>query len=490
MRSSGILLPISSLPSPFGIGTLGQEAFHFIDFLKDSGQRYWQILPLCPTGYGDSPYQSFSSFACNPYYIDLDILVADGLLSYEDIDQSGLRADPNRVDYENLFEKRFNLLRIAVNALDKFSNEFVSFQKENAFWLEDYALFMAIKAENHMVAFQNWPEPLRIRDKETLEEKRQSLWEEIHFWSALQFLFYSQWQNVKRYAKERNIQIIGDIPIYVSPDSADLWANSKLFQVDENKHMIEVAGCPPDGFSEDGQLWGNPLYDWDYHRDTDFQWWIQRVKYAATLYDLVRIDHFRGFAGYYAIPAGEQTARNGRWREGPGKLVIDALKKSLPYICIIAEDLGYLTKDVKRLLKYSGFPGMKVLQFAFDSSESSDYLPHNHKKNCVIYTGTHDNTTTTHWVSSAPSENVAFAKEYLGVDSDDQITEQFIRTAFSSVAQTAIIPMADWLELGSEARINAPSTLGNNWVWRLSKESLTLELSQKIKRFSKIYGRR
>ncbi len=490
MRSSGILLPISSLPSPHGIGTLGQEAYDFIDFLRDSGQRYWQILPLCPTGYGDSPYQSFSSFACNPYFIDLDLLVSQGLLSNEDVKNSGLVSDPNGVNYKNLFEKRFDLLRIAVNALDKNSPEFSSFHEQNAFWLEDYALFMAIKHEYQMTAFQNWPEPLRIRDKDAIDEKRHLLKEEIFFWSALQFLFFSQWQTLKQYAKEKNIQIIGDIPIYVSPDSADLWANSKLFQVDENKHMTEVAGCPPDGFSEDGQLWGNPLYDWDYHKDTKFQWWIQRVKYAATFYDLIRIDHFRGFAGYYAIPAGEATARNGCWREGPGKSVIDALKKNLPYVCIIAEDLGYLTKDVKRLLKYSGFPGMKVLQFAFDSSESSDYLPHNHKKNCIVYTGTHDNTTTPDWVCSVPPENVAFAKEYLGIDSDHQITEQFIRAAFSSVAQTAIIPMADWLGLGKEARINAPSTLGDNWVWRVSKDSLTPELSQRIRRMSKIYGRR
>ncbi|MEG0615493.1 MAG: 4-alpha-glucanotransferase, partial [Oscillospiraceae bacterium] len=441
MRTSGILMPISSLPSRYGIGTIGKEAFKFVDFLKSSGQSYWQILPIGPTGYGDSPYQSFSAFAANPYFIDLDVLIEDGYLCQAEVDGVSFGDNPNKIDYGIIFVNRFKILRLAANRLKRDNPQFLAFKNNNLDWLEDYSLFMAIKGENENIAFSKWSEELRLYEKAAINSAKERLSEEIFFWEAIQFFFFTQWRALKKYANENLVKIIGDIPIYVSPDSSDLWANSELFQVDEKKNPHFVAGCPPDAFSEDGQLWGNPLYNWDYHSKTNFEWWIRRLRYAGDVYDVVRIDHFRGFDGYYAIPAEDKTAVNGKWCDAPGKAFVDKIKQELPHIKIIAEDLGFLTESVKELLAYSNFPGMKILQFAFDSRDESDYLPHNFEKNCIVYTGTHDNTTTTAWKKTAPKDDVDFAKKYLNVRFFTNFTYSFIRAALGGIADTAIIPL-------------------------------------------------
>ena len=493
MRSSGILLPISSLPSPYGIGNLGDAAYKFVDFLVDSGQQYWQILPIGPTSFGDSPYQSFSAFACNPYFIDLDRLVGQCLLTEEEVKQAAEDNLEGTINYLDLFENRMDVLYKAVDRMDLTEDGYQKFKAENAHWLGDYALFMAIKSEYGHESFQLWPDCLRLREAQAIEETRERLAIEIVRWTAVQYLFFAQWNDLKRYANNRGIEFIGDIPIYVSPDSADLWVNGALFQVDEDKHMIAVAGCPPDAFCETGQLWGNPLYAWQHHKETGYDWWIRRLQHAGTIYDIVRIDHFRGLAGYYSIPAQHIDATLGSWEKGPGIDFIKALKERLPNLRIIAEDLGVLTPDVRELLTESGFPGMKVLQFAFDSGENSDYLPHKYERNSVVYTGTHDNTTSADWQLTTSPADVKFAKEYIGIENVTQSENQFvialIRTAMASVCDTSIIPLADWLALGAEARINVPSTLGGNWLWRFDEEMLTSELAAFIKRYTTIYGR-
>lgn len=489
MRASGILLALSSLPSPYGIGTLGRQAYEFIDFLRRAGQRFWQILPIGPTGYGDSPYQSFSAFAANPYLIDLDLLIGEGLLRREEAVGAFFGDDPQRVDYGALYANRLSVLRCAVARLGYEEPGFCAFRQENGWWLDDYALFMALKAAHGMVSFQEWPDRLRRREEDALIKARREYGEDVRFWEAVQYLFYRQWEALKAYANQNGVEIIGDIPIYVSPDSSDLWADPELFQVGEDGRLREVAGCPPDAFSKDGQLWGNPLYDWDYHKGTGYRWWIRRLRHASRVYDVVRIDHFRGFESYYSIPAGEETAIPGHWRPGPGLDFIETLRRQLPGVRIIAEDLGYLTDEVRRLLLESGFPGMKVLQFAFDSRESGDYLPHGYRRNAVCYTGTHDNTTTVDWEHSAPPADVAYAREYLGVAPGGGLCAGFIRAALSSVCDTCVIPMQDWLHLGGEARMNTPSTLGGNWVWRMEREAMSGELADSIAHLTRLYGR-
>ena len=489
MRTSGILMPVSSLPSPYGIGSLGAEAYRFVDFLAAAGQRYWQILPIGPTGYGDSPYQSFSAFAANPYFIDLDALEQRGLLTHDEIARFDFGPDaPEGIDYGALFRTRFAVLELAVRRFDAGEDAFRDFCAANAFWLDDYALFMALKAENGMRAFSLWPKDVRARRPAALAAARARLAGQVRFWQVVQYLFYEQWAALKAYANAKGVEFIGDIPIYVSPDSSDLWADPSLFQVDADGALTEVAGCPPDALA-DGQLWGNPLYNWDVHLKTGCAWWIRRLRHASAVYDVVRIDHFRGFESYYAIPARDKTAVNGVWRKGPGTAFIDVIRRKLPDVRIIAEDLGYLTDDVKALLRASGFPGMKVLQFAFDSREESDYLPHNYTQNSVVYTGTHDNTTTADWELSAPAGDVAFARRYLDVEGGADFTRRFIRAALASVSDTAVIPMPDWLGLGAEARINTPSTLGGNWLWRMDPAALTDALAADILALTKLYGR-
>lgn len=484
-RASGILMPVASLPGDFGIGDLGRGAYDFVDFAVEAGQKYWQILPIGPTGYGDSPYQSFNAFSGNPYFISLEKLREQGLLTGEECMEA--RGEPGSVDYARLYSARLNLLRRGAQRMAQ-EEAFTAFCEETP-WLDDYALFMAIKGECGDVSWQAWPQPLRMREPAAMEQARERLEEEILFWKKNQYWFYTQWAALKAYANGKGLEIIGDIPIYISPDSCEVWKDGALFQLDGEKRQTQVAGVPPDAFSADGQVWGNPLYNWEYHRETDYAWWGQRLRHASAIYDVTRIDHFRGFCDYFAIPAGDKTARNGKWMLGPGKGFIDSMKRQVPGIRIIAEDLGYLSPEVAELLEDSGFPGMKVLQFAFDSRESGDYLPHNYPKNSVVYTGTHDNTTTADWEYSAPLEDVKYAKEYLNVNTPRGLTEGMIRAALGSVSFLAVIPLQDWMELGKQARINTPSTLGGNWTWRAAAESLTPALARRIRGLTSLYGR-
>lgn len=489
MRSTGVLMPIFSLPSPYGIGTLGASARAFIDFLAQGGQKWWQVLPIGPTGYGDSPYQSFSSFAGNPYFVDPDQLVEKGLLTQEECQEFDFGNDSSRIDYGKLYLHRPKLLWLASSRFNFSDWDYQTFCYHYDWWLEDYALFMALKGFHRMVSFQEWGEDYRLRRPKALEVFRREHNHEIDFWKFIQYQFWTQWEALHTYAQTKGLGIIGDIPIYVALDSADVWAQPHLFHLDEELCPIQVAGCPPDAFSASGQLWGNPLYLWDTHQETGFAWWIERMQAAARAYDIIRIDHFRGFESFYSIPAQNKDARNGLWKKGPGMALISAIQRELPNIQIIAEDLGFLTPQVAQLLADSGFPGMKVLQFAFDSREASDYLPHNYGHNSVVYTGTHDNTTTAHWGVSAPSTDVAFAREYMGVGRDDDLTEAFVRTALASVCDLAIIPFQDYLGLGEVGRINAPSTLGGNWIWRAEEERFSPALAKKMARMAKIYGR-
>ncbi|MGD9559192.1 MAG: 4-alpha-glucanotransferase [Oscillospiraceae bacterium] len=489
MRKAGVLLPISSLPSPYGIGTLGKQAYNFVDFLVSAGQSLWQVLPVGPTGFGDSPYQSFSAMAGNPYFVDLDLLAANGLLLPEEL-PAAVGAEREKVDYGRLFETRFAVLATAAARQNKAAPEYRTFCEQNAFWLDDYALYMAIKEAHGNKGFQDWPAPLRLRQSEALRAASAQYAPRVEFWRCVQFFFSGQWCALKRYANARGVDIVGDIPIYVSPDSCDLWANPQLFQLDAGGHPKAVAGVPPDSFSKDGQLWGNPLYDWRAHKRTRYAWWITRLRQSAQLYDVTRIDHFRGFAGYYAVPAKDENARRGRWQPGPGADFIRAVHRALPDMRIIAEDLGFLTEEVHELLDISGYPGMKVLQFAFDSREESDYLPHNYQRHCVVYTGTHDNNTLAGWVRELPVNDRVFARRYLGITQRQSLASALIRAVLSSVAETAVVPMADWLGLGSEGRINTPSTLGgDNWRWRLLPGQLTHELARKMRLDTRTWGR-
>lgn len=486
MRASGILMPISSLPSPYGIGTMGAAARSFVDFLVKSGQAYWQILPVCPTSYGDSPYQSFSTFAGNPYFIDLDDLAKQGLLLPEEYASIDWECTPDCINYGVMYEKRYAVLRCAAKRLlAKTGADYRRFVKENDFWLPDYALFMALKDAHNGVCWLEWEEPLRRREPAALAAARQQYADDVAFWQAVQFMFYSQWQALKHYANQQEIRIIGDLPIYVALDSVDVWSCPQEFQLDENLLPTEVAGCPPDGFSATGQLWGNPLFDWDSMAKTGYAWWVRRIKHMCSIYDVVRIDHFRGFAGYYAIPYGEATARNGRWREGPGYALFAAIKKKLGSPRIIAEDLGFLTEDVTALLKQCGYPGMKVLEFAFDPREPSNYLPHNYTENCICYTGTHDNETLMQFCENLSPESDAYAREYLGIGPDDDLPDAIIDAGMQSKANLFVAQIQDYLRLGAEARMNEPGTLKpQNWRWRLTPGQLTDALAEKIARLT------
>lgn len=489
-RSAGILMPITSLPSPYGVGTMGASAREFIDFLEKAGQSYWQILPLGPTGYGDSPYQSFSSFAGNPYLIDLDDLNEEGYLNKEDYADINWGENPLRTDYGLLYKNRFRVLRKACVALhDHLPDDYESFKEENP-WLRDYALFMALKTKFGGVSWQDWPDEVRHRDQKVLSDAETQLKEEILFWTDVQYLFFHQWKKLYTYAHAHGISIIGDVPIYVSPDSADIWANQKEFQLDKNGKPTEVAGCPPDGFAADGQLWGNPLYNWEYMATDHYSWWTKRIAHQFKLVDVLRIDHFRGFEGYYAIPAGEKTARNGRWRKGPGISFFKEIEKQLGHLNIIAEDLGYLTPEVIQMVKDTGYPGMKVLQFAFDVRDTgSGYLPHTYYPNCVVYAGTHDNDTVNGWMKTAPKESTERAKEYLNLSEKEGYNWGFLRGAYESVANLAVMQFQDILGLGSEGRMNIPSTTGNNWTWRTGKGTFDPILAQKLYRWMDLYGR-
>ncbi|MBE5876539.1 MAG: 4-alpha-glucanotransferase [Lachnospiraceae bacterium] len=490
MRNCGVLLPVSSLPSKYGIGGFSKEAFEFVDFLARAGQTYWQILPLGPTGYGDSPYQSFSTFAGNPYYISLEKLVDEGLLTAAECEAEDSFDNESYVNYEKIYYTRFKLLKKAFDRADiNGDNSYQSFVKENEAWLKDYASYMAIKDSLGGISWIEWEEDIRLRKPEAMARYQKELAEEISFYCYQQYLFAKQWKELKTYANKKGVKIIGDIPIYVAFDSADTWANPELFQLDEKNIPIAVAGCPPDAFSATGQLWGNPLYRWDYHEKTGFAWWIRRMEYCFRLYDMVRIDHFRGFDEYWAIPYGDETAEFGEWKKGPGYALFAEMKKQLGNRPVIAEDLGFLTPSVLKLVKKTGYPGMKILQFAFDSREESDYLPHNYTNNSVVYTGTHDNDTVNGWIPAMNRRDLAFAKKYAGVKRTKDLCPALIKMALASVSDTAIIPLQDYLELGSEARINTPSTLGGNWEWRVTSEAMTDELAKKMLEWARIFGR-
>lgn len=494
-RESGILLSVASLPSRYGIGCFSKEAYEFVDQLKAAGQSYWQILPLGPTSYGDSPYQSFSTFAGNPYYISLEDLIDEGLLTREECEAADLGEDAGLVDYEKLYENRFPLLRKAYERSGAGNDrEFLRFKAENAWWLDDYALYMAVKARFDQAAWTQWAKDIRLRWQNALDYYRRELYFDIEFHQYLQYLFMSQWNRLKAYANSRGIRIVGDIPIYVALDSADAWASPELFQLDENNAPQAVAGCPPDGFSATGQLWGNPLYRWDYHRQTGYGWWIKRLSYCYRLYDVVRIDHFRGFDQYFSIPAGAENAVGGHWEQGPGIELFRRVKEALGDKEIIAEDLGYVTDSVRRLVAETGYPGMKVLEFAFDSRDSgcaSDYLPHNYPENCVAYTGTHDNETIAGWFESIKPEEQKLARDYL-CDHYTPVGElhlPFISLVMRSQARMCIIPLQDYLGLGNDCRINTPSTVGENWRWRLVPGQMSEAVTEEIGMVTRRYGR-
>ncbi len=496
MRKSGILLPISSLPSRYGIGCFSKEAYEWVDFLKEAGQSFWQILPLGPTGYGDSPYQSFSTFAGNPYFISLERLVSYGWLTEEECGSAGLGEDARYVDYGALYENRYDLLKTAFERSRVWENaDFLRFQQEEQDWLDNYALFMALKDEHEGKPWTVWEDALKFREEQALREKSKELEKEISFYKFLQFEFYREWLELKGYADSQGIGIIGDIPIYVSMDSADAWAGRELFQFDEQGYPLAVAGCPPDGFSASGQLWGNPLYNWEYHRASGFEWWMRRLSFCFRMYDVVRIDHFRGFDEYYAIPYGAEDARNGHWEKGPGIALFEKVREVFGEQEIIAEDLGYVTDSVRKLVSDSGYPGMKVLEFAFDSRDSgsaNDYLPHNYDKNSVVYTGTHDNETVTGWFCGGlKEEERKMVREYLceTYRPDEEMYLPLVCTAMASVSKLCVIPLQDWLGYDNRARMNVPSTTGNNWKWRVRKEELTDELRDLIYFAAKRYGR-
>jgi 4-alpha-glucanotransferase len=490
VRNSGILLPVSSLPSPYGIGSLGEDARRFIDFLELAGQTCWQVLPIGPIGYADSPYQSFSTFALNPYLIDLDTLVGQGLLQTAEFAGMAWGDRPDLADYGLLYRNRFDVLRLAASRLDPAKPDFLAFAAQEADWLDDYALFMAVKILYHMAPLPDWSEELRQREPAALDRIRRDMVGEILFWKQLQYLAFRQWEALKAYAGRHRVRIIGDVPIYVSPDSSDLWAQPELFQTDGHMNLVDVAGCPPDYFAPQGQLWGNPLYDWPRHKETGYRWWMRRLRHAGRVYDVIRIDHFRGFESYYAIPGKDKTAEHGEWRPGPGLPFILAVQRELPSLAIIAEDLGVITAGVRQLLADSGYPGMKVLQFAFGDRAGNEYLPYNYGRNCVVYTGTHDNTTSQDWQLSATPEEVKFAFEYLDVQEPGEFIERFIRAALSSPAETCIIPLQDYLGLGVNARINTPGTSEGNWRWRVSRADLNRQQAARIRHLTELYGRK
>ena len=488
MRKSGILMHITSLPGPYGVGTLGKSAYAFLEFLHKSGQQSWQMLPLTPTGYGDSPYQSCSAYAGNPYLIDLDTLVRQHLLTKEELLGVDWGEDESHVDFGKLYNGRTPILKLAYSRFrnDRALNAFI---KKNASWLEDFALYMALKETHGYAPWFQWEKKLKFRDPETLEEQKQLLEEPMRFYCFVQYMFYRQWNALRKKAREYGIELIGDVPIYVPYDSVEVWKDPQLFRLDETLTPTDVAGCPPDAFTADGQLWGNPLYRWDVMKENGFQWWINRLGAAGKLFDVVRLDHFRGFEAYWSVPYGDENARGGKWVKGPGMDFVNALKEKLPELNFIAEDLGYLTQEVIDLRDESGYPGMKVLEFAFDSKEPSEYRPHTYTANTVCYTGTHDNMTMRQWFEEASDEAVKVAVDYMALTKKEGYVWGTIRTAMSSVSERAIVQMQDYLNLGGEARMNFPGKPSGNWTWRAKKGFTSNGLAAKILELTNRYDR-
>lgn len=497
-RSSGVLLSVTSLPSKYGIGCFSKEAYDFVDWLVKAGQTWWQILPLGPTCYGpsdDSPYQSYSAFAGNPYMISLETLIKEGVLSRKECDALDFGENPQKVDYDKLHENRYALLHKAYERSNISQDpEYQAFLKDNNWWLQDYALFMALKDFFGGVCWTEWPQDIRLHWGFALDYYREKLYFDIEFQQYLQFKFFQQWLKLKAYANDKGIQIIGDMPIYVSLDSSDVWAHPELFQLDENNKPTAIAGCPPDAFSADGQVWGNPLYRWDYHKQTGYEWWVSRLYQSFKLYDSVRIDHFRGMDEYFSIPYGAETAKNGHWEPGPGMSLFEMVEQKLGRKQLIAEDLGHMTDTVRRLVKDSGFPNMKVIQFGFDvndAAKTNDYLPHNYDRNCVVYTGTHDNETVAGWYKGLKKKEKLLLREYL----DDYHTDEAVfyrsinRMAMAATADICILPIQDVLGLDNSARMNQPSTVKTNWRWRLDGELLTREAQKELLELTNRYGR-
>ena len=489
MRESGVLMHITSLPGPYGVGTMGKNAFAFVDFLKKAGQHYWQILPLTPTGYGDSPYQSCSTFAGNHYLIDLDLLVEEGLLEKAELDAIEWNWSEERVDYGRLYNNRMGVLRKAYARFGD-NEECARFRAENDCWLPDFALFMALKGKYNGKPWYQWDDAIKFRQPQAWNDAFIELTDDVRFYCFVQYLFYKQWNALRAYAHENGVSIIGDVPIYVPYDSVEVWKDPALFQMNEDLTPTAVAGCPPDAFSEDGQLWGNPLYRWDDMAANGYEWWINRLAAAGRLYDVIRIDHFRGFEAYWSVPYGDTTAKNGKWVKGPDMDFIRTVKERLPHIRFIAEDLGFLTQEVLDLRDNSGYPGMKVLGFDFDSREPSEYLPHTYPCNSVCYTGTHDNMTMRQWFETASADAVEYAAEYMRLTKEEGYVWGTIRTAESSVSDLCVILMQDLLDLGAEARMNFPGTqTSDNWTWRADKNAASDDLAQRLYSLTKLYGR-
>ncbi len=491
MRKSGILMHISSLPSKYGIGKMGKSAYDFVDFLVSAGVKCWQILPLSPTSYGDSPYQSFSVYAGNPYFIDFETLKREGLIKKSDYEDIKWQDNDHQVNYSIIYNNCFKVLRQAYKTYKRdISKRYKTFVEKNSSWLDDYALFMALKFKNNGKPWYEWDKKLAMRDSNALKKASDELEKETEFFKFIQYKFFRQWSNLKKYANDKGVEIIGDMPIYVSYDSVEAWVSPELFQFDKHKKPKDVAGCPPDDFAVTGQLWGNPLYDWEYHKKTGYKWWIDRLQFSASIYDIVRIDHFRGFESYYAVPYGDETAENGEWRKGPGAELFKAAEKALGKLNIIAEDLGFITEDVYKMLADVGYPGMKILQFAFGEDSANEHLPHNFtSSNCIAYTGTHDNETLKGWVSSQSSDTLKYCMAYLGVKKKKDIPKNIIKQTWASVAQTAIAQMQDFLNSDASARMNTPSTLGNNWQFRTSEDDFTDKLAKRILKLNKMYNR-
>lgn len=485
-RGAGILLPVSSLPSSYGIGTLGEEAYKFVRQLQSAGQRYWQVLPVGPTSFGDSPYQSFSAFAGNPYFIDLDRLKEENLLYEEELREINV-SEEEYISYEELWLSRFKILNTAYSRFH-ISAEYERFVREEQFWLEDYALFMACKFHFEQKPWLDWEPSIKYRTEEGLNKYRVMLAEQIAFWKFIQFSFYKQWRQLKNYANSLGIKIIGDIPIYVAMDSADIWMNTKQFQMNEQGEPTRVAGCPPDIYAQEGQKWGNPLYDWNAMEQDNFAWWRSRMQASAKLYDVIRIDHFIGIVRYFVIPI-DQPAKSGWYENGPGEKLIHAICESVGKAKIIAEDLGVLTDEVKQLLEKSGFPGMKVLEFAFENNPRNMYLPHNYTHNCVAYGGTHDNDTLLSYFENLDEGARQHAYRYCGAHGMEDIIDKVFQMTYRCVADVVILQMQDILQKGNAARMNVPSTIGFNWKWRMQRNEFTEALQQKLRSLAETFGR-
>ena len=490
-RSSGILMPIFSLPSNYGIGTIGKCAYDFIDFLYESNQKYWQVLPVGPISYGNSPYQSFSTFAGNPYFIDLDLLIEEGMLTFDDVCKIDWGSDKETIDYGKIYEHRYDVLKIAYkNGLKSYRNEFETFKEENDKWLKEYALFMACKRHFDMKAWMDWPdELLRLHDDETCNIYREKLHHDVELFEFIQYLFYKQWDIMMRYAHSKGIEIIGDVPIYVALDSSDVWSEPQWFDLDKDNKPVALSGCPPDAFSATGQLWGNPLYRYDRMKEDGYGWWIRRIEGALKLFDVIRIDHFRGFEAYWSVPYPAENAIHGQWIKGPGMDLIGILNTWFDHPQYIAEDLGTLTPEVIQLVKDSGLPGMKILEFAFDTREPGNYMPYTYTENSICYIGTHDNAVLKQWKEELPKEDLQYAMDYLGIKNEDELVWGMVCVGMSSVSRLFIAQMQDYLELGAFSRINTPSTADGNWMWRMKENAIHPELINKIAHLTELYGR-